>query len=147
MYPVLHSSSSRRTNAYGIPLDGRHAWTIQPWLTWQYSLSVYSSVEFAALFASQVFGWVAATPSRWPLTDWFVVVKYCTVSMSSYNLSPSNLYTTIFPQLGRLTLYGVLISLVRSPHPRYDTVTSARVGFEARSMWGGIYSRVLTPHV
>lgn len=146
MYPVvLHSSSSRRTNAYGIPLDGRHAWTIQPWLTWQYSLSVYSSVEFAALFASQVFGWVAASPSRWPLTDWFVVVKYGTISLSS---AAARRQVTCTQQFYRSSDFSSLPnSHVRSPDPRYDTVTSARVGFEARSMWGGIYSRVLTPHV
>ncbi len=66
----LKQCYERKTQRYGVPLDGRHAWTIQPWLTWVYSMSVYTAVEFAGLFASQVFEWVDTTPDRWPMTDW-----------------------------------------------------------------------------
>ena len=63
----------RKVARYGIALDNRHSWTIQPWLTWQYSLRIYSNEEFAANFAEQVFSWVHETPDRWPLSDWWEV--------------------------------------------------------------------------
>lgn len=78
---------------YGLPLDQRHTFTIQPWMTWVYSWSVFEKHEFEELFAA-TYAWVDETPDRWPMTDWYFVD------------------------------------------------TGRRQGFEARSMWGGIYSRL-----
>ena len=59
-----------KTQRYGLPIDDRHDYTIQPWNTWVWSLSVYSRAEFEALFQT-TYAWVGVTPSRWPLTDWY----------------------------------------------------------------------------
>lgn len=87
-----------KTQTYGIPLDGRHNFTVQPWATWISSGSLYSRTEFEESFAP-TWQWLNTTLDRWPMSDWY----------------------------------------------RTDASAGAkRVGFEARSMWGGVYSRLFS---
>ena len=95
LYAQLKAFFAGVAQPYGLPLDPRHNYTIQPWQTWMYSLPGYSTADFEAVFEPTA-RWVDDTPDRVPLSDW------------------------------------------------YHTDKPARVGFEARSMWGGIYSRLLT---
>ena len=58
-----------RQNAYGLPLDNRETYTKLDWLVWSACLTG-DQADFDALVAP-LERWLAETPSRVPLTDWF----------------------------------------------------------------------------
>ena len=83
-----------RQGKYGLPLDSRGPQTKLDWIVWTATLAE-SSDEFAA-FIAPVLRFIAETPSRVPLTDW------------------------------------------------YDTETAKKRGFQARSVVGGVFIKLLT---
>ena len=59
----------RKQNAYGLPLDNRETYTKLDWLIWSGCLTG-DAQDFDALVAP-LERWLAETPSRVPLSDWF----------------------------------------------------------------------------
>jgi hypothetical protein len=80
-------------NAYGLPLDNRAKYTKLDWTVWSATLAT-NPEDFRAIVAP-IAAFLAKTPDRVPMTDW------------------------------------------------YDTVTAKHVGFQARSVVGGVYVKML----
>ena len=59
----------RKQNTYGLPLDNRETYTKLDWLIWSGCLTG-DAQDFDALVAP-LERWLAETPSRVPLSDWF----------------------------------------------------------------------------
>eukprot|EP00930_Biecheleria_cincta_P041276 TRINITY_DN28270_c0_g1_i1.p1 TRINITY_DN28270_c0_g1~~TRINITY_DN28270_c0_g1_i1.p1 ORF type:complete len:731 (-),score=83.72 TRINITY_DN28270_c0_g1_i1:195-2387(-) len=70
LYAQLKGFYAEKMQPWGLPLDQRHNYTIQPWQTWMYSLPGYGLSEFEAAFEPTA-KWVDATPDRFPLSDWY----------------------------------------------------------------------------
>jgi hypothetical protein len=82
-----------KQNKFGLPLDGRKAYTKLDWLVWTATMAERPE-DFQALVAP-TYDWMNQTTSRVPLTDW------------------------------------------------YDTVTGKQSGFQARSVVGGVFIKML----
>jgi hypothetical protein len=59
-----------KLNRFGLPLDNRETYTKTDWQVWTATLAE-SREDFDALM-QPVYGFVAATPDRVPLTDWYM---------------------------------------------------------------------------
>src|SRR6185312_2054560 len=87
----------RLLNPYGLPLDNRATYTKLDWSVWTASLAT-SPADFQTLI-HPVFEFLAHSPSRVPMTDW------------------------------------------------YDTISGKQVGFQARSVVGGVFLPLLAAHL
>lgn len=67
------ASYLKRLNRYGLPLDSRRSYTKNDWTVWSATLAERRE-DVTALIAP-ILTWLAETPDRHPLTDWYDTVS------------------------------------------------------------------------